>query len=78
MVRRCMEFMQQRTACVRWGATESGWRLMREATAQGTKSAPSLFAARVDDMPTDLQLANDAVCMIQADTKEECVRLTNK
>ncbi len=74
IVRWCAAFLHEKEARVRWGSTESEWREMREGTAQGTNSAPTLFDVLVDDLQgVDTQCADDAVALVQAATEEVCV-----
>eukprot|EP00664_Eupelagonemidae_sp_cell27_P004310 gene4310-6455_t len=79
LVRWYEAFLEGRQAQVRWGSALSSWRPMRQGTAQGTNSAPTIFDVLVDDMPeVSLQYADDACIVAQGATVAECVAEANR
>ena len=68
-------FLTERVAKVLWGHADSALgHPMSTSVPQGTNSAPTLFDALADDLPEAwLQYADDALCVAQGKTEEECI-----
>eukprot|EP00664_Eupelagonemidae_sp_cell27_P010714 gene10714-gene1117 len=57
-------FLKGRKAQVEWAGVASDEREFRSGVAQGTCSGPTLFNLLVNDLPADLQFADDSVIYV--------------
>eukprot|EP00664_Eupelagonemidae_sp_cell27_P010663 gene10663-gene1445 len=65
-------FLKGRRAQVEWAGVASDEREFRSGVAQGTCSGPTLFNLLVNDLPGDLQFADDSVIYVSAPSLAEC------